>query len=884
MSGISDAEKARQWFTETLKIHRGANPDLQKVIAGYKKSLKLAPHDPEVLYTLGVAYLGRGEISNALEQIDRSLSIKEDVAEAWFHHGQCHLLLKQYDKAETSYRHALRLTPRERTATLHFALAMTFQARNLVDKALEAYRTGLEISPEDLGGNFQYAILLLNSGKGDEAATRFDELLAKHPDNRDLLNYRALIHSQKQEFAEGVALLQKAIAANGNDAALLFNLGQLQESGGDRDGAEASYRESLELKRDQPGALGRLGMLLAGHRKDYDQAISLFDEALAQAPKDAGLHYLKAMAYQEMNETDIAVKLLEKALELQPNFRDAQLALERLKQGGAAQALSSAELERKLEADPDNRALKAQLVQAYLLGQRAAEALPLIEELLKEEPDNAALRLNLGFALSITGARDGATLNRARQELKAGLESIPDANARLRLVQLDLQLREADEAAEQVRILLEQMPDDARLHGMLATALQQQGRFDEAIAVFNSALEKDGAAREPVVALAQIHDLLGRTDQAVEYYKRWMDFAGKDATPGLRLALLHNRHQRYTEGLEVLDGLLEQDKDNVQVLFYRALTLMDLRRYDEAELALNRALELRPEFPEASQRLQHLQQIRPLANASVTELEASVAKDPDDLDDRYLLAMSYLATREWPKAIEQLSAIVAKDDKNHRALYELANAQAASGDLDRAIDCMIQLEERLPSDPSIRFRLAELMLENEELSLALKEYHNAVEMMPGNALFNFRYGVALKEADREDKAEEFIRKALKIQEVFPLAWYELGLLEYTSDRHDGALSSFQKALSQNPQQPQPLYYSALIHLNARRDTPLAVKLLQSVLGLAPNHADAHFQLGRIFSQAGRGTDAAFHLQAALDQWDEHAFNRPEAERLLAATR
>lgn len=882
MSGISDAEKARQWFNETLKIHRGANPDLQKVIAGYRKSLKLAPHDPEVLYTLGVAYLGRGEVSNALEQIDLSLTLKDDVPEAWFHHGQCHMLLKHYDKAEESYRNALRRTPAERSATLHFALAMTFQARNMVEKAMAAYRAGLEISPDDLGGSFQYAVLQLNNGMADEAAARMDALLAKHPTNRDLLNYRALIHSQVKEFAEGAALLSRAIEANGNDPALLFNLGQLQEQAGDRDAAEESYRESLNLKRDQPGALGRLGMLLAGHRKDFDQAIALFDEALELAPKDAGLYYLKAMAYQEMGEADITLKLLEKALELQPTFRDAQLALERLKQGGTAQVLTSEQLERQLEADPANRTLKAQLVQAYMLGQRAAEALPLIEDLLKEDPENAALQLNLGFALSLTAGRDGAVMQRARLALKKGLKGLDDNNARVRLVQLDLQIREADEAADELQVLLERMPDDARLHGMLATALQQKGRFEESLAAYHVALEKDPAAREPVAALAQLNELLGHTDEAVAFYRKWMEFSGKDVTPGLRLALLMNRHQRYDEGLQVLTDLLENDPDNVQVLFYRALTLLDLRRYDEAELNLNRALELRPEFPEASQRLQHLQQIRPLANASVDELEASVAKDPDDLDDRYLLAMAHMSARNWEKAGDHLAYIVSKDDKNHRALFELANTYSASGDLDRAIDCMIQLEERLPSDPSIRFRLAELMLENGELKLALKEYHNAVEMMPTNAVFNFRYGIALKEDDREDKAEEYIRKALKLQEVFPQAWYELGLLEYTSDRIDGALNSFQKALNQNPQQPQALYYSALIHLNSRRDEALATKLLQSVLGLAPNHPDAHFQLGRLFGKGGRAADAAFHLKAALAQWDEHAFNRPEAERLLAA--
>ncbi len=887
MSGMSDAQKGRQWFQETIKIHRGPSPDLQKVIAGYKKSLKYNPHDPEVLYTLGVAYLGRGEVSNAVEQIDRSLSIKDDVPEAWFHFGQCHMLQKNHERAEEAYRHALRLTPRERSASLHFAIAMSQQARNQVEEAKKSYREGLSISPEDFGGNFQFAVLLLNTRETEEATRIFDSLLEKHPDQRDVLNYRALLHAQEKEFAKGRELLGRALEKNGKDASLLFNLGQMFEQDGKDAEAEEHYKESLELKRDQPGALGRLGMLCA-RGKRYDEALALFDEALEIAPKDAGLHYLKGVAYAEQDDKDTARKLFEKAIELQPAFRDAQNALAQLDQAAVPAGESVEELEKQLEDDPESTALRLKLAQAYMRAQRPQDALPVMEELLKEGVDDAGLFLNHGFALSMTAGRDVQQMQRSRASLQKGLSGRPEAAAMLRLAQVDLQLREADEAADLLKTLCKNNPADARICGMYATALQQKGRFEEAIAQFHKALELDPEAREPVAVLAQLLELTGKQEEAVEFYRRWTAFAGRDPQPGLRWALLHNRMGDFDKGLGVIDEMLEtmsfgdseEDKRNAaQVHFYRGLTLLDLQRQDEAELALQKALELKPDFPEAQQRLQHLAQIKPLVGASIDELEASVQKDPDDLDDRYLLSLAYLNDKNWDKAIEHLTVITEKDDKNHRALFELSNAHVAAGDTDRGIDCLILLEERVPGDASIRYRLADLMLANGEVDLALKEFRNAVDMMPNNAVFNFRYGIALKEADREDKAEQYIRKALEIQENFAQAWYELGLLEYTSDRADGALGSFQKSLSQNPQQPMALYYSALIHRNVKEDAAMAVKLLQSVLSLKPDFGDAHYQLARIFGDR-RPEDAVYHLEAALGIWDEENFHRQEAEQML----
>jgi tetratricopeptide (TPR) repeat protein len=141
--------------------------------------------------------------------------------------------------------------------------------------------------------------------------------------------------------------------------------------------------------------------------------------------------------------------------------------------------------------------------------------------------------------------------------------------------------------------------------------------------------------------------------------------------------------------------------------------------------------------------------------------------------------------------------------------------------------------------------------------------------------------VALKEADREDKAEQAIRRALELQQVFPAAHFELGMLEYTSERYDAALKSFITSFQQDGRNHQALYYCGLIQWNAKHNPREAIRFFQSVLGLAPEHGDAHYQLGRLFHQAGRLADARSHLDRALAAWPEDAFNRGAAQELLA---
>jgi tetratricopeptide (TPR) repeat protein len=934
MSGLSNQDRARKWFEETRRIHLSPNPDLHKVVAGYRKSLELMPGDPQVIYHLGLALLGKREWSNAEEQFRKALRLQPQMPEANYHLGQALLQQRRAEEAEQCFRKAIDGTAKENRGPLYFTLAMALQGqyeqlaardRKQADAKLkqaeECFRLGLEQQPEDPAGLFQFALFLQNistlpghESALDEAERLLDGLLARQPEQRDALNLRALLHSRRQQYAEAVALLEQAVALAPGDAGLLFNLAQMTEQGGDHGRARVLLEKCLEIQPRQPGALSRLAGIIAQHERDWARATALVDQGLELAPRDPVLLYQKALIIKEQSaelpEEERAAALAESralaelALEAQPGFQPAQALLAALGGGPTGQAAPGAaeleELERQLAERPQDATLKDKVLQGRLAARRMPEALALIEDLLRERPDDRALRINHGLVLSYVAGQDGARIVEARDSLRRGIEGLdePDSPVLLRLAQLDIMLREPEEAADQLAVLRGRHPgdtrlDEAQLLQLSGVAAQQKGLMAESADFFRAAAHLldtrqaqggqgtmlESALRESWGSLAQVLDLLRREDEAIEAHRRWCQVAPRDGNAYFRLSAIYNRNRRFEEGLETLRRLEEIAPENPVTYFYLGLTLTDLSRHTEAESCLMKALELKPDFPEAQQRLQYLQQNRPLVAASIEELEQSVKDDPEDLDDRLLLGQAYLAAREWEKAAQQLEVVAAGDAKNHKALFDLSNAWLAAGERDKAIDCLIRLEERLPTDPGIRFRLAELLLDNEEEELAVKEYKNAVDMQPNNPVFQFRYGVALKAADREDKAEQAIRRALELQQSFPAAHHELGLLEYTSERHEAALKSFVTAFQQDQRNFQALYYCGLIQV-AKHNEREARKFFQSALGINPEHGESHFQLGRLFLLAGRPADARRHLSRALEIWPEDAFNRPQAEHLL----
>ena len=899
MAGLSNNEKAVRWYQETRKLHSTAHPDLAKVVAGYRKAVELDPNFADAHYALGVALLGKGELTNAFESLSRALQLKPDSAEAWFHLAQVRLRQQKPGEAEVALRKAIDLTPRERRGSLYFTIAVSLQSQNKLKEAEECYRLGLEVSPDDRAGNFQFALFLQNSNRNEEAAELLDRMIAERAD-RDVLNLRALVYARQQNFEEAVSVLEKALEQAPEDAGLIFNLAQMEDQRGNRTRAAELLNKTLEIQPRQPGALGRLAAIEAGENKDYEKALELLNKALGLAPEDPTLLYQKGAVLAEQGRKDEAVAMLESALQRRPRFPEAQAMLARLQNIEQAQPVQDpAELEEQLKQDPENDELQRRLAQSYLVNRRFEDAVRVLDELLVKHPDDTSLKLNRAFSASQHLSKDPQEVIRVRDELRAALEGLEagqeNDGARLRLAQINIMLREPEDALESLESLLSRRDNDPRLYSLYGVAMQQKARFEDARKAFERVVElidpegqvQPGDPRlqmglmEAITALAQIADGTNDVETATRWYDRWHQLTPQDAAPLGRLANLYNRNKRFEEGLATVERIEVLMPEDARTKFLKGLVLADLKRPDEAEAALVKALELQPEFPEAQQRLEHMQQSRPLVAATAEELEESLQEDPDNNDDRLLLSHHYLRERNWDKAIEHLEALTSRDNQNHRALFDLSQAYVALGNLDRAIDCLIQLEERLPNDPNIRYGLAELLLQNGETELAVKEYRNAAEMMPRNPLFHFRLGQAMREQDRDDRAEEAIRKAIEIQDNFPAAHYELGLIEYTSDREEAALKSFGKAFTQNQRLFMALYYSGMIMQTTRKNPDEARKFFQSVLSLQPEHGDSHWQLGRYFHERGRKADARYHLEKALASWDEQAFNRPAAEEMLA---
>ena len=143
--------------------------------------------------------------------------------------------------------------------------------------------------------------------------------------------------------------------------------------------------------------------------------------------------------------------------------------------------------------------------------------------------------------------------------------------------------------------------------------LRQAGALDEAEAVYAAAAKLHPTRSEPRFFLGMTARAGGRTDEAMAQYKATLRLAPQTAEAHMNLAsVLSTLDDRDAEALLHYEQALAlrewPEKLAAQAEYNSAISLSGLDRADEAAAAARRALELAPEFDQAAELIEQLEE------------------------------------------------------------------------------------------------------------------------------------------------------------------------------------------------------------------------------------------------------------------------------------
>jgi protein O-GlcNAc transferase len=264
------------------------------------------------------------------------------------------------------------------------------------------------------------------------------------------------------------------------DADSIYHRAVSLQQAGDADGAEALYRQLLEVLPAHGSALANLGLLVFG-RGAVGEAIALLERAIAIQPDTPDFHHNLGLILAQSDRPSDAVPHLRIAALLRPTDFASQANLGMLLAG-----------ERRFD-----------------------EAVEVFEAALRVNPNEPAAWMNLGLCLHDLGRMDQAVAAMAR----AGKLSSNDPAIHYAL---GTTLYEAGRSAEAVAPLSTALtldPSSAPAANNLGLAYREVGQPDDAIAAFNRAVDLSEGTADCIGNLAQVQYETGRFEESLASFR-----------------------------------------------------------------------------------------------------------------------------------------------------------------------------------------------------------------------------------------------------------------------------------------------------------------------------------------------------------------------------
>ncbi|HTI84331.1 MAG TPA: tetratricopeptide repeat-containing glycosyltransferase family protein [Acetobacteraceae bacterium] len=139
------------------------------------------PHHFDALHLLGVVHLERGQLTAAIEYLNRAVGERENDAQANYHLGTALLGDRQFAGAEAALRKSLLVRPDDVDTLNNLGNALIDQGRH--DEALTCFENVLRQQPEHLPARYNAARALAGLDRLDEAIAGFQAALTDAPDD-----------------------------------------------------------------------------------------------------------------------------------------------------------------------------------------------------------------------------------------------------------------------------------------------------------------------------------------------------------------------------------------------------------------------------------------------------------------------------------------------------------------------------------------------------------------------------------------------------------------------------------------------------------------------------------------------------------------------------
>ena len=608
------------------------------------------------------------------------------------------------------------------TAYYHYTVAHMYEDQfavynrsDLATKAIEEYRLAIDADPTSEYLTSGLAELYAKTGRIRDAVLEAQDILKKDPNNLEAhkllgrIYLRSLGDVQSGSGSDSVLKLaieqyQEIIKIEPDNVDDHLLLGRLYRLNNDLRKAESEFKTAVKLQPDSEEAVTTLAYL---YNEEGDSARAA--EALSAVPdaaRSAKLYSALGYTYEQRKEYKQAIVAYRKAIELDRDNLDAirGLAQNLLNDGQTDAALEQYKI--IADSNPEDAQTYLRMAEIYRRNGKFDLALDNLKKAESMAQDVMEVPYNIAAVYQAEGRYDEAV------EILQGLVKKTDKadnnysqseknNRSIFLERLGTVYRDNNNeqaALDTFRKMLPLGDDNAeRGYQQIIDTYREAKQWQKATDAAKEATQKLPNDRGlKMVYAAQLADM-GQPDAGLQLVKSLLDGTAQDREVYINLAQMNGRLKRWPEAEAALDKaaqLSTKDEDKEYVDFLRGSTYERQKKYDQAEDVFRKVLATDPQ------------------NAAVLNYLGYMLADRGAKLDEALIMIK--------KAVELEPA-------NGAYLDSLGWAYFRLGKYELAEDNLMKASQHMGMDPTVQDHLGDLYQKTGRLKLAAAHWERALD-------------------------------------------------------------------------------------------------------------------------------------------------------------
>lgn len=523
--------------------------------------------------------------------------------------------------------------------------------------------------------------------------------------------------------------------------------------------AAKAYQDVLNVT---PRARAYAGLArIAYMNGQTDEALALVGKALEVEPRNAEIHALAGSIYAGGGRTAEAATAMSRALEIDPGNLDALVGMTRLNLqakdyagakehvdlalGTGASRISIVVLKAYIELALRNYSLAQTVAESVLANDTRNVTALYVSGMAAfglDEVEQATSRLTQ-YLSQVPGDLHARAmldhLNKGHQAESGTAASDEARNTLLALLSTEALTAGAAQSGRRIiEVMAEQSEDSPRLRAQLSISKAQTGELTRAEEELSEAIRLDkenqfaGAIDQAATALILSHIRNRSFDKAIELATAFSARRPDQAAPYTLLAITYSEQGDSAKALEAVQAAREKNPDAPELMGnYAALQA----RMGNTKGALET---LKESIAKHEGHYPTLVQLAALSfrpedpSESILWAEKAMAVKPGAVEPRILLARNYNAQQQYAKTLEVTQGIAAANAGNPVLLEAIGEAQFRLGQTANAVKTYEALVDAAPYSGAGYFFLARSYMENKQDDLVQPTLQKALTIEPEN--------------------------------------------------------------------------------------------------------------------------------------------------------